>query len=84
MATKPYVARALASYGQATVIVPSDTVDQGSFAALYVGATGDISAILAGMTTAVLFKAVPIGFFPCNVTRVLATNTTATLMLGMN
>lgn len=84
MAIQPYSARALANYGQATVIVPSDTVNQGPFSALYVGATGDIQAILNGMTTPVLFKAVPIGFFPVSVTRVFATLTTATTMLGMN
>jgi hypothetical protein len=85
MALKPYNARGLSNYGQATAIVPADGADQGVFQGLYIGATGDVTVTLAGMTagTSVLFKAVPIGILPVQFTRVWATGTTATLMLGL-
>ncbi len=57
--------------------------------ALYIGVTGDVAIVtardnsnaLAG--TAVTFKAVPVGFFPVQVRRVMATNTTATNIVGL-
>jgi hypothetical protein len=50
---------------------------------LYIGQAGDLEIVAAhdktasGAGTAVLYKAVPIGWFPVQVRRVLATNTTA-------
>jgi hypothetical protein len=66
----------------ATVVVPSDSVNQGPFRALYVGVTGDVTLVTLGGTT-VLFKAVPVGVLPVGFSRVNSTNTTATTMLGL-
>lgn len=54
---------------------------------IYVGGAGDITVIMAGETNdanTLLFKAVPVGtVLPIRVRRVLATGTTATLLLGL-
>jgi hypothetical protein len=67
----------------AFAVTPSDTVSftQGPARALYIGVTGDVVAVCA--SGAVTFKAVPVGWFPVNCTRVNATNTTATNIVGL-
>lgn len=65
-------------------IVTSDGVDVASpIRGLYVGGTGDVTAIdHAG--TSVVFKAVPVGTtLPICPKRIMATGTTATLMIGL-
>jgi hypothetical protein len=60
-----------------------------SFGTLYIGVTGDVVALpqahadtnstsTTGVGGAVLYKAVPVGFFPIQVKKVFATGTTAT------
>jgi hypothetical protein len=79
-------------------VTPSDTRDVTTPAgdtapcyakALYIGATGNVAVIAAndasnsGAGTAVVFNAVPIGWFPVQVRRVMATNTTAGNIVGL-
>lgn len=66
-------------------VVPSDTTVLSPTRAIYVGGTGDLAVILNADTVAVTFKAVPTGtYLPVSVTKVMATNTTATLILGLS
>lgn len=53
----------------------------GECRALYVGGTGNITAIVGGAV--VLFTAVPVGILPVRCTRVNATGTTATAMVAL-
>jgi len=64
-------------------IVPHDTVSQGTFRTLYIGGTGAVSLVgLDGV--AVVFSAVPAGTqLKVGFTRINATGTTATLMVGI-
>jgi hypothetical protein len=83
---------------RAIAVTPSDTEDvtnaSGDNApcyakALYIGVSGDVAVVAAGDNgnslagTAVTFKAVPVGWFPVQVRRVMATNTTATNIVGL-
>lgn len=72
-----------ASFDVAAAVTTSDTVDftQGKTRALYVGVAGDVTAIVGGV--AVLFKALPVGIHHIGCTRVNATATTATNMVGL-
>ncbi len=82
----------------AIAVTPSDTKDVTDVtgdnapyyaSALYVGATGDVTVVTAsdqsnsGAGTAVTFKSVPVGWFPVQVRRVMATNTTASQIVGL-
>lgn len=66
----------------AEVIVPSDTVNQGPFRMLYVGVAGNVTLVTLGGNT-VLFKAVPVGLLRVGFSRVNATGTAATDMVGL-
>lgn len=68
----------------AFTVTPSDTVDfLRPCHRLYVGGAGDIAAVMA-TGAVVTFKAVPVGTQLGGVfKRVNATNTTATLMVGL-
>lgn len=70
-------------YETAAVITPTDNTLVGPFAALYVGVAGDITLVPRNSTTAVLFKAVPVGILPFAVQGVNSTGTTATNILGL-
>jgi hypothetical protein len=51
---------------------------------VYVGVTGDVTALLVGDTASVLFKGVPAGtFMPIRAQRIDATGTTATNLVGI-
>lgn len=67
-----------------TTIVTSDTVSLPvPCKGLYVGGTGDVVALMFDGQL-VTFKAVPVGtVLPITFTRINATNTTATLMVGL-
>lgn len=82
----------------AIAVTPSDTKDvtnaTGDAASqyakgLYIGVSGDVTAVLAGDNgnslagTAVTFKAVPVGMLPIQVRRVMATGTTATNIVAL-
>lgn len=66
-------------------VVPSDSTVLPPTRAIYVGGTGDLAVIMNADTVAVTLKAVPVGtYLPLSVTKVMATNTTATLMIGFS
>jgi hypothetical protein len=71
----------------AYAVTPSDSVSftQGACAALYVGVTGDVTAVVGSESgqSAVLFKAVPVGILPVSCTRVNNTGTTATNIVAL-
>lgn len=79
-------------------VTPSDTNDvtnaSGDAApcyakALFVGVSGNVTVVHAadngnsGAGTAVTYSNVPVGWFPVQVRRVMATNTTATNIVGL-
>lgn len=73
----------LASLEISEVVTPSDTVGfgGGKCRAIYVGVSGDVSAVLGG--SSVVFKSVPVGHLWIGATRVNATGTTATNMVAL-
>jgi hypothetical protein len=68
----------------AAKIVPNDATDISNVSrALYVGGAGDLHVMMLGGGTAA-FANIPAGtLIPLRVTRVLATGTTATAILGL-
>ncbi len=75
------------SYSDAYAVTPNDTTDftQGATRAIYVGGAGTISLIMAsGNALTMTVPVNAIGFvIPYRVKRILATGTTATLILGL-
>lgn len=72
------------TYGGAVAITTSDTVQQ-SYRAIYVGGAGDVAVVMEGGGAAVTFKAPPVGtILPVRTSKVMATNTTATLLIGLS
>lgn len=75
-------------FNTAIAISPSDSQNlnqqgvNGNYAALYIGSTGDLNVILGGNSNAILFKTVPVGWFPGQVVQVKATNTTASNIIA--
>lgn len=70
------------TFGGGVAISPSDTVDQ-SFKALYIGGAGNV-AIVTESGAVLTFTAPPVGtVLYVRGKRVNATNTTATLMIGL-
>jgi hypothetical protein len=83
-----------AGYSYAAAITPSDTANpltalagnkMFAIRAIYVGGAGDVAIKTPnGGGTAVTFKAVPVGtILPVQAAFVMATNTTATLLIGL-
>jgi hypothetical protein len=69
---------------RATAVTKSDTTVLPTTRGLYVGGAGAVAVIMAGDTAAVTFSAVPAGsFMPIQVTKVMETNTDATLILAL-
>lgn len=65
------------------VITPSDATLQ-DFKSLYIGGTGTVT-VIDDSGTSVLFSGVPTGFIlPIAGTKVMATGTSATLIVGFN
>jgi hypothetical protein len=79
-------------------VTPSDTRDvtnpSGDNApyyakALYIGVTGNVAVVASGdksnsgQGTPVIYVSVPVGWFPIQIRRVMATNTTATNIVGL-
>jgi hypothetical protein len=61
----------IASFQNAATVTPSDTVGLTRTAsALYIGVSGDVKVDLEGSGTAIVFKAVPVGFLPVRATKV--------------
>ncbi|MBU9261982.1 spike base protein, RCAP_Rcc01079 family [Burkholderia multivorans] len=77
MQTGPY-----STYSTAAAITPSDTAAQ-TYRAIYVGGAGNVAVKTTGGNT-VTFTAPPVGsIIPVEVQQVLATGTTATLLIGL-
>ena len=72
-------------YQDGAAVTPSDTVDLTNVSlAIYVGATGNLTVIMAGAGESVAFTAIPAGtLFRIRVTRVMATGTTATGIVAL-
>lgn len=91
-AKDPYAQRSIAidSYARlAMAITTNDAADLPTYAkAVWVGGTGDVVVLPINATddaNTVKFSAVPAGtLLPIQVRRVLATGTTATLMVGLS
>ena len=67
-----------------SAVTTSDTVDlPANVRAIYVGVSGDVSAVPLGGGTAVVFKAAPVGVLPIEVSRINATDTTATDIVAL-
>jgi hypothetical protein len=65
-------------------VTPSDTVVQ-PFRAVYVGGAGNLAVIGLDDTAAVTFTGVVAGtLLPIRVSKILATGTTATAIVGLN
>lgn len=73
------------SSASAFAITPSDTVDLTyPTRAIYVGVGGNLAVIMGDDSTAITFLGVVTGgFYPIAVDRVMATNTTATNLIGL-
>ena len=70
------------TYSSAKAITPSDTAAQ-TYRAIYVGGAGNVAVKTTGGDT-VTFTAPPVGtIIPVEVQQVLATGTTATLLVGL-
>jgi len=67
------------------IVTPDDSADfLVTCRALFVGGAGDISAVLAADSSAILFKNIPAGtVLPISVKRVEATLTTGTDIVGL-
>ncbi len=73
------------SYGSAAAVTPSDTTII-NCRALYVGGAGNVAVKTTSGATAVTFTAPPVGtILPINIDggQVMATNTTATLIIAL-
>ncbi len=71
------------SYRDAVSITPNDTTIIPVPRAVYVGGTGHLEVVMFGGST-VIFKSVPAGTtLEIHVTKIKATNTTATLILAL-
>lgn len=68
----------------AAAVTPDDVNELGNVTrALYVGVTGDVTVVMAGKGTAVLFKAMPVGLYVMRVRQVKAGGTTATNLVAL-
>jgi len=80
------VSTVTAAASQAVAITPTDGVDLTSNTrALWVGGAGTLAVIMAGDGSSVTFSGIPAGtLLPIQVSRVSATGTSATLIVGLN
>ena len=69
---------------QGLIVIPSDaTVLSPPTRGLYVGVSGDIAVIMNDGSGPFTLKAVPVGMLSISVIKIMATNTTATNIIGM-
>jgi hypothetical protein len=76
----------MAQYGSWQTVTPSDTT-RVSFRAIYVGGAGNVALSPDGTTAATTFTAVPVGsilYMSADQGRIMATNTTATLLIALS
>ena len=72
------------NYTKGATVTPNDTTAV-AFDALYVGGAGNMAVEMAGNGASVTFTGVLAGsILPVGVTKVLATGTTATSIIGLN
>src|SRR5882724_7724927 len=72
------------SLSQAAVVSPSDTVDLTTpTKRLYVGVAGDVKVDMVTTGTAIVFKALPIGFHNIQAKSIYSTGTAATNMVAL-
>jgi hypothetical protein len=71
----------VAAHGAVAVTKSDSTVLQIT-RSLYIGGTGDVAVTMADGQV-VTFSAVAVGILPVQVTKVMSTNTTATLILAL-
>ncbi len=65
-------------------LTPNDGADLvNTTRSIYIGAAGDVAVHMAGTTSPVIFRAVPIGVLPIRADRVLATGTTAADLIAL-
>lgn len=65
-------------------ITPSDGTPLANFTRwLYVGVSGDVMVDFVDGGTAIVLKAMPVGLYEIGVSKVYATSTTATNLVGM-
>jgi len=73
--------------GQKYIVYSASSVDDlqnaNNGCVLYVGSTGDLRVTPLGQDGPIVFKSVPVGFFPVQVTKVWATNTTASEIIAL-
>lgn len=68
----------------AIAVSPDDSNDLSNTSrSIYVGFAGDIAVHMAGESSVVVFKAVPVGILPVRVDRILATGTTAADLVAL-
>jgi len=79
------VRRDVSSAWKAIAITPSDaTVLPDGIRGVWVGGAGNIAVIMSGDTTAVTLAGVPAGtLLPIQISKVMATNTTATAITAL-
>lgn len=69
-----------------TAVTPNDSTDLpgGRAYGLYIGGAGNVAVVHSAGSTAVTYIGVPVGtILPVEVTRVMATNTTATNIVAL-
>lgn len=85
MAGSYHSANATVSAHSAFIVTKSDTTIIPTTRGLYIGGGGDLNVVMSDDENTVLFSAVPQGtILPIQVIQVLATNTTATLIVALN
>lgn len=67
----------------AFAVTKSDSTVLSGVRALYIGVTGDVAVMPRDSTTAVTFKAAPVGILPVQCVKVMSTNTTATDIVAL-
>ncbi len=77
---------AVTTFNRHADVTPNDSTVFPEESSIYVGTGGDIALVLVGDSTVVTYKNVPDGtLLPCNVEKVMATNTTAgSIVRGYN
>jgi hypothetical protein len=84
MSGKYITADATAPAHGAQAVTPSDSTVLPGTRALYVGGAGNVAVVMSGNGATITFTGVTAGFIlPVQVTKVMATNTTATNIVAL-
>lgn len=71
------------TFRHGTAITPNDTTAV-KFKGIYVGTTGNLTVLFTGDTVATTLNNVPVGVYQFEISKVLATGTTATNLVGLS